>query len=301
MAKKKSHEDFIADFKNLQPELFSECNINSEYVNNSTPININCKICQISYNRNPSLLLNGSKCINCRRLTKNVIDQRLSVTHQGWTFNIDYTKSVQQKVEYVCGKGHTGASKLRKLLEGNTCKTCLSDSQRKPEILTQHLMKFKNVTLVSEYIDQRVPLLFNCTRHGHFTRSVSNMLSKDTACPICSRDNFRFHNKTLAERNKEPYLQLISNVYLINIVGVGYKVGISKSPDSRFNLIKKQSGKEIEVLKVSQSNLYNCILLEDYILNNFDRKDVPYTFDGYREVLDITDTSEIILLMDTLT
>lgn len=295
----RTHEQFLIDLEERQPNVFALYTIVGEYKSNHEKIEVKCNKCGITAFKTPSKLLTGRGCQSCRFLSKDEIASRLSELYPSWVFDLSSVVNVQSEVTCICDKGHKSVKKLRKLLEGSGCQECAIDSQRRPAALLEKLKEWPHVSWVGgEYINCKNKLIFECERHGLFKANADSMLNKYVkGCPECAKDNMKFHNLTLAHRNKDDYLKLDTNVYVVHIKGIGYKVGIAKDCSSRFSSISRESGCETSSIREYSTNLYRAILIEDAILNHFKRKTIPPTFAGYTEVLD-AELEDILAFME---
>lgn len=284
----RTHEQFLIDLEERQPDIFKLYTIIGTYKNNHKKIEVKCNKCATTTFKAPSKLLTGRGCQSCRFLSKDEITSRLFKLYPAWGFDISSVVDVQSEVDCICENGHKFTKKLRKLLEGGGCQECAFDRQRRPHALLEKLKEWSHISWVGgEYANCKTKLIFECERHGVFESNADRMLNKYVkGCPKCAKDNMRFHNLTLAERNKETYLGLDTHLYVINIESIGHKVGIAKNCGNRFSSISRESGCRVSIIKEYPVNLYKAIIIEDSILNYFKRKTIPPTFAGYTEVLD---------------
>lgn len=284
----RTHDQFLLDLEERQPTIFELYKVVGKYTSNHEKIEVQCKKCGVTTFKTASKLLMGRGCQSCRFLSKDEIASKLSELYPKWNFDTSSVRTVRSDVVCICDKGHTSVKKLRKLLEGRGCRECSVDKLRRPEALLDKLKEWPHISWVGgEYINCKNKLIFECERHGLFESNADRMLNKYVkGCPQCAKDNMKFHNLTLAERNKEAYLSLDTNLYVINIENIGYKVGIARNCGNRFSSISRESGCEVHVIKEYPVNLYKAIIIEDATLNHFKRKAIPPTFAGYTEVLD---------------
>lgn len=296
----RTHEQFLIDLENKQPNIFALYTIVGEYENNHKKIEVTCNKCGITTFKSPSKLLTGRGCQSCRLLSKDEITTRLSKLYPAWIFDLSSVVSVQSEVTCTCNKGHKSTKKLRKLLEGNGCNECAVDKLRRPDALLEKLEEWQHISWVGgEYTNCKDKLVFKCERHGLFKASADAMLNKYVkGCPKCAKENTRFHNVTLANRNKAAYLELQTNLYVIHIEDVGYKVGIAKDCRNRFSSISRDSGCEVSRIKEYPINLYDAILIESSALDHFKRKTISQTFAGYTEVLD-AELEDILVFLES--
>lgn len=66
MPKKKTHEEFIKELKDIQPNI----NIISKYINSSQKVKCNCLVCNNIWEAKASHLLSGHGCPNCNKPKK---------------------------------------------------------------------------------------------------------------------------------------------------------------------------------------------------------------------------------------
>lgn len=298
-----THEEFIQNLKDRQPAIFELYTILGNYYNNSTKIKVQCNVCGVVVMKNPSKLLIGRGCQNCRLLGEDEINSRLAeIQPNAVVAGIDFTKSTRQVVEYTCEKNHTSKKQLRKVLEGIGCPVCCRESYKKEHEIMAKLAKYPHVRIAegSQYINCVTKMDFICEHHGAFSRDPFDLHDSVKFCPKCSTQTLKFHNSTIAERYKDVYEKTASNVYLIHLESIGYKIGISQKPKDRFTNIKRESGKSLEVIALYPMDLYSAIAIEDLILDKFGTKYIDSTFAGYTEILNCDDEDTILEFITSL-
>ena len=138
----------------------------------------------------------------------------------------------------------------------------------------------------TKYIDSRNKIKIICPIHGEFYQSMSSH-KRGNGCRKCNYSD-GIYNLTLAERNKEKWKDIKVFVYLIkcyNNKELFYKIGITKhNIEFRFGS-DKHMPYNYDIIKYIECDLYNAILIEHSIHNQF--KDFKYEpeiyFGGHTE------------------
>lgn len=122
--KRKSHEDFISELKQLNPNI----NVVGEYINCSTKIEVCCLTCNHSWYATPNSLLRGSGCPQCANNQKK--------SHDRFVFEMEeYNPHVEILETYINSHtplkvkcricGSEWMCKPMRLLHGARCQNCI--------------------------------------------------------------------------------------------------------------------------------------------------------------------------------
>lgn len=290
---KKSHDEFLLELKNKQPIILSTFELLDSYISSKNKIRVRCISCGSISNKSPTSLLAGKGCKTCavskQRLTEQEILDGLNKNFNGYSLTTPIVEifSTKQKIEYICGEGHSCTGTLNSLLSGHGCKQCGYTKMNHESLLEETVSKMPHISLVGgQYKNSRSIMLFECEFHGVFRKRADAVLYEGKGCPACGSADKKHYSLKIAERNKSDFLNREVYLYVLFIEGLGTKVGISVNPAARIKQIMRQSGRVVVSHLEKKTNLYEAILLEDMCLSNFSRKRVIKSFDGYTELLD---------------
>lgn len=142
-----------------------------------------------------------------------------------------------------------------------------------------------------QYKNAKSKLKFKCLIHDCIFEMNWNNFSQGKGCPTCgtkANHGEGGYNIVLAERNKDEYLSIPMNLYVIkctNEVEEFYKIGLTKNNvETRFNCKKAMPYNYEEVYFVS-GDKYNFIYLEEELhKTNEEYSYIPKIyFEGYTE------------------
>lgn len=154
----------------------------------------------------------------------------------------------------------------------------------------------------TEYKDSKTKVKVWCGQCDDFFEQKPTSVLYGKGCPRCNARNINHpgsFNPTRANRNKEIWKGLKCKLYIIKCTSYNecfYKIGITtkKSVKSRFGGSKAMPY-SMDVLNIFDSNLYDCVLLEDkfhsiYSKNKYNPK---IHFKGHTECFLNIDLNEI--------
>lgn len=149
-------------------------------------------------------------------------------------------------------------------------------------------------------------VVIGCPLHGEFKQSLYKHMN-GLRCPKCvNLERFGGYCDTNFQRDKEMASRA-GSCYLFecnNGEDKFLKVGITKytSPHERLLDVRRHINGEAEILRVVNTDLYGCFLLEQYIHRTFKhlRYHTTTVFDGHTECLDISLKDTLVSLFDYL-
>jgi len=291
-AARHTHEYFMSRLAS-ETNTLSHFELLESYVSAKHRISVKCLSCGSISSKSPTSLLTGKGCKACaiskQRLTEQEILNGLNKHFSGYSLitPVEAISSNKQKIEYECNIGHKCEGTLNSLLSGSGCRECAYVKLNHQTLLEETVSSMPHIRLVGgQYKNSRSVMLLECEFHGVFKKRADAILYEGKGCPACASANIKYYSSKLAERNKSDFLNREAYLYVLSIEGFGTKVGISVNPASRIKRIMRQSGSSVISHLEKKTNLYEAILLEDMCLNNFNRKQVMKSFDGYTELLD---------------
>lgn len=125
--RRKTHEEFLRDFEEKQPENFNKTEIVGEYINNYTKIKCRCKIDGYEWEATPNHLLQGRGCPLCGGTLKKTHEQFVKEMKE-INPNIEIISeyiNTQTKIKCRCSiDGYEWEALPSFLLRGGGCSRC---------------------------------------------------------------------------------------------------------------------------------------------------------------------------------
>lgn len=152
-----------------------------------------------------------------------------------------------------------------------------------------------------EYINNKIEVCIICPVHGEFWQTPNIHLG-GSKCQICANEakggrGCGGYNLTVASRNKQEWLNKDCKLYLIKMENKKcsesfYKIGISRKLKNRILQLSKFYN--CTLIASINSNLYDCINLEDKILrsNKLNSYSPINDFGGKTECFEFVDLSD---------
>lgn len=300
---KKPYFEYIKSFSEIHGDKYTYPQ-DFELINSHQPVPIICKVHGTFYQRIHKHLL-GRGCPRCTQDLRPNLQTYVDIcaAKYGPEYTVEAVgtyKTVRSILRLNCPHHGPSEKKAKKFLEGSFgCPGCVNDSQRKTkeEFLSRckevHGDRYDYSHTVYEQANSPVKVI--CSQHGAFLITPSKHYS-GRGCPKCSIEGRSPYNLTIVERNKEEFLKIASGVYFIKIFNTEdcyFKVGISKDLKTRLQHIKSSSGMEVELLVYRRFNLYEAVILEEFILSSFDRSPSQVKFSGYTECINMVNEEQI--------
>lgn len=140
------------------------------------------------------------------------------------------------------------------------------------------------------YIDENSKINVFCKKHGEF-EVVACSHKSGKKCNKCQNEKHPGkYNTTNAEKNKEEWLNIKSNYYILKIYNNEeefYKIGISNNVINRKNQIIRGSNYKYKckIIEEFEYNLYDIVKVEDQVKNSscFKKYTPKIKFQGYTE------------------
>jgi len=271
MTRRKSKQEII--------ELLEKYNLiwlENEYKNNSTPIvcrdiesyNVLVTINNLIQNKRPSPFIKSNPYtienikLFLNRNNPNIILLSTEYIDSGSKLHckckIDDTEWFPTWDNLLQGKGCPKCSYQQR---GDLYRLSIEDIKEKLKLINSNIEIISN-----EYDTAYTVLRLKCLLDGYEWNANWNRISQGFGCPRCSYDKMQGHYcKTLAERNKEDWLNINAIVYVIkcyNNTENFYKIGITKrNVKERFSS-QKEMPYDFETLFEINTNLYEATYIE---------------------------------------
>ena len=215
MPKKKTHEEFIQELQNIQPNII----ILGKYVNSATKIKCKCLVCDNIWETKPSHLLGGHGCPKCNKTPKKSHEtfiKEMSAKNN----NIEIIgRYIDSKTKILCKckfDNHEWYARPDHLLSGNGCPKCASTKtktrfQKTNKEFIEELKEINpNVQLLEEYANSRKKVLCKCLIDNYEWKARPDQLLQGHACPKCSGRAKKEHDTFVKEiRNINPNITIL--------------------------------------------------------------------------------------------
>ena len=196
--RRKTTEQFISEASKIHKNEYDYNKVN--YINNSTKIEIICKI-HGSYYQQPAMHLSGRKCFKCYGSSKLTTEEFISKAKEIHGDKYDYTKTIyintNDKVIINCKiHGQFLQSPVSHYKQG--CYECGIESSKEKQRsnITEFILKANKIHKnkynydKSVYINSKINLIINCKDHGDFSQTPDAHINGEKGCPKCV--SFRF-------------------------------------------------------------------------------------------------------------
>lgn len=259
MSKRKTHEEFISEIRNLKPNY----TIVGQYINSKTKIKCKCDICGNEWYAIPNNLLKGQGCIICsnkrsgdkrRKSNEQFLLELSCVTNT--IIPLEPYKGALEKIWVQCSEcGNKWHVEPHSLLQGKGCNVCSSIrggiKQRKPhdQFVSELYEKYPNLVVNSRYTTMHHNINFTCLDcHNTFDRIAADIFYNG-GCPICNVNN-------LPQRQPKSIDQFLDDLYRINR-DVIYLDGYTKASE-KLHVKCKICGHDWWVVGTSLTSGFGC-------------------------------------------
>jgi len=304
------NESFIDSSNTVHNNFYDYSNV--IYLNSSTEVTINCPI-HGNFKQTPNSHISGHGCRNCgydkttkyKKISKEEFLLKAYEKHSNrFDYSITNYTDYNSSINIICKEHGIVSIKAKNHLIGEGCKKCTNKlksinnhiktntKQKIKQLQSVHQNKYSynKVTEIENYnsfIKIEYPL------HGEFEQKY-NSHRRGHGCNKCAKNNFYgYYSIKNAERNKEEWLNITANLYVLIVNDEFIKIGISKNvnrriKEHRYNFIK------IEKLYTLESNLYNMVLIERKVNNYLTYLKINYIKDNLKEIYKISKKDLII-------
>jgi hypothetical protein len=168
--------------------------LSEEYLNNSTPLKWECRRGHTWMAAPKSIKNKGGWCPECfekergkTRRTGIEFYKDLAFKREGKLLSVKYTNTFTP-LKWQCKKGHIWEAQPGNIKEGSWCPDCVVENRRKrfrDELV--RLARNKNGKVLSEYINNKTPIQWQC-KNGHtWTATPQNVKDNNNWCPYCKK------------------------------------------------------------------------------------------------------------------
>ena len=213
--RKKTHEEFMRDFEEKQPENFKNIEIIGEYVNTDTKIKCRCLIDGHEWEATPANLLSGTGCPKCagnrKRYTTESFKEKLKEVNPNIEILDEYINSAT-KIKCRCLiDGYEWEAVPAHLLQGHSCPKCVGVERYTTESFKEKLKEVNpNIEVIGEYVNNRNKIKCRCLIDEYEWEARPHDLLKAVGCPKCAGNVKKTHEQFVEEMKEvNPNIEII--------------------------------------------------------------------------------------------
>ena len=222
MAKKKTHEQYVEEVKNINPNI----EVVETYIDAKTKIKHHCLKHNVYWCTCPSNILQNHGCEKCRR--EKISNYHMKDAEQYINDVNNINSNIIVKEPYIDAKTpilhkckiHNIEWKISptNILNGCGCYLCKSKKISNKLSMTHNQYKEKinninpNITVIERYINGSTPILHKCLIDGYEWKIYPKYILNGTGCPKCSNRMRRNHKKYIKDVSLcNPNIEVIGN------------------------------------------------------------------------------------------
>ncbi len=218
MSKKKTHEEFLTECKNIAK---STIEVIGHYQSMNDKILVRCLVCHHEWNALPSHLLNGRGCPKCSGHHQRTQEEFIADVHKK-NPEIEILGPFVNRNTPVearcCVCGHHWSPKAGSLLQGYGCPKCSRSYKRNTQQEFEEKLSIRNpnIIVMGQYKGMKEGLQVQCRKCGHIWCSIPTRLLTGYGCRKCGREIVReklkkTHEQFVAEMAvKNPSITILS-------------------------------------------------------------------------------------------
>jgi hypothetical protein len=225
---KKSQQQTIMDFEKIHGKKYDYSLV--KYESATTKVNIICKTHGL-FSITPNSHKNGSGCYKCGRMKvqtsrRLTTEEFISKANQIHGDKYDYSKTNYSNyygsIIIVCKKHGEFKQQARKHLAGQTCKKCVSESNRFNfvEYVTKNHPQYDYSKVVYKGMYEKVTI--TCRTHGDFEIKPVNFHHKKRGCKLCLDKNKSRQEEVwldqigISSENRNVYISFGKKTYCVD-------------------------------------------------------------------------------------
>ena len=284
MPKKKTHEEYVAEVRNINPNI----EVVGRYIGAHTKIKHRCLVDKYEWLVTPNNILKGKGCPKCSNHIKR--------THEQYIEEVSLLNSnIEVLGEYInnttpilhrCTIHNVEWNAIPiNILRGHGCRQCGNDilaNDRKKD-KEQYIADLKrvnsNIIVLGEYINAHTPIKHKCLIDGFEWNAKPNNILSGKGCPICNESSGeRQVRQWLSEHDimYEPQ-KIFENCYNVKALPfdfylTDYNLAIEYQGEQHYRPIDYFGGKEKFEVQQKRDNIKR-----DYCKNNnINLLEIPY-------------------------
>lgn len=194
MGKKKTHEEFLRDFKEKNKH-FDDIELLSEYKGVKENISCHCKICDYKWETSAHSLLNGRGCPKCGGRLKVTLEEfckRAKENNKHFDNiiieNYNGAESIVDCTCKICNK--KWKTRATDIMRGSGCQRCSGTERKTIESFRAEVAELGNneyTVLSDQYINNRTPVKIRHNNCGYEWDIKPINFTNGNRCPKCSK------------------------------------------------------------------------------------------------------------------
>lgn len=305
-------EDFIRKSNELHNFKF-DYSLIEDYKQLGEHLTIICPI-HGEFKQNGRSHMRGSDCEKCSyekrgvdySISKEEMLKRFEEFKNGLTYDLTNYKNRNSIISYYCETHGHIKQKADKHLRGKQCSKCakrVSWNTGNTEKFTERakeIHKGKYDYSKVDYKNNRTNVEIICKYHGSFFQRPNTHIEGNGGCQTCAKI-MSSYRKYLSNDEIETSKEMKCLLYVMEFSNDNekfWKLGISSNYKKRKKDLLKQSGYKIKDVSVLIWNVFDCVSLEQYLLNKYKKykyRPLNY-FQGHTECFSVnpyTDFKEL--------
>lgn len=216
MAKKKTHEEYVAELAIKNPTV----QVIGQYINARTPIDHYCLTHDVVWQAYPDNVLRGMGCKECRKIRLGNKLRKTTEEYKNELININPNIDVLE--EYIDAKTpilhkckldeYEWLASPDSILRGTGCPLCakkrISESKRKThqEYVIDVAKVNPNIEVIGQYVNSQTPVLHRCKKDGCEWMARPYNILNGYGCPTCQESKGERAIKKWLESYKIQYI-----------------------------------------------------------------------------------------------
>lgn len=225
MAKKKTHDEYVAELAIKNPNL----TVLEKYINDKTPILHKCNLDEHVWKISPNNTLHGCGCPMCAGNKKKTIKE-----YKQELANIN--PNIEVIEEYIDAKtpilhqcnidGYVWKTSPNNVLGGHGCPACArqkvgeKNSKSHNQYVKEIAIINPNIEVVEQYSGSHIPILHRCKIDGHEWKPTPDSILHGCGCPKCAGNQKKTTEQYKAELAiKNPDIEVLGE-YITAIIPI---------------------------------------------------------------------------------
>lgn len=227
---KKSQEQTIMDFEKKHGKRYDYSLV--QYENAVTKVNIICRIHGL-FSITPNSHKNGSGCSKCGRLvvdssrkstTEQFISRAKKIHNDKYDYSLTNYTNFHGKVIIICKKHGEFKQQARKHLQGQSCKKCVSESNRLDfiKLASEKFPDYDYSKVVYNGMYENITII--CKTHGEFQTKPSIFYHKSRGCKLCidknksRQEELWLNTLDIPKENRNVYISFGTKTYCVDAI-----------------------------------------------------------------------------------